>query len=338
MLAAVDSVGQSLAETGDPARVREQLRLVQDLVARLPHKYLPAATRDEIKAAGRAMMGEGRSKEEMKALQILLLDLFDRFAQTGVVAGSPLRGHDFSSDHGGQVADIGLAVCFPPGRLEHIRELLVPIGLALHAEASTRAAMDRLTWFPFSLILTAFPIEAPARFLEAVRAPTSLCRSAGVVIAVGDDQLKSAQVYEGRGANRVVAMSTAAERLPQIHAELSMVSERIHCRIPVQVAVDGGRRSEMWRCENMSGSGMLLRTDADLAKGRQVELHFTVPGDDLPIHASAEVVRSTTFGREDFQGLGVRFLSFNGDGQHRLELYLRRLAGARSPDEVSPVD
>jgi hypothetical protein len=69
---------------------------------------------------------------------------------------------------------------------------------------------------------------------------------------------------------------------------------------------------------------MLIRTSEELAKGTEMDLHFSVPGDSLPIHVRAEVVRRTTLGREDFSGLGVRFLSFVGEGQHRLELFLRR--------------
>jgi hypothetical protein len=69
---------------------------------------------------------------------------------------------------------------------------------------------------------------------------------------------------------------------------------------------------------------MLLRTPKEIDKGTEVDLHFTVPGDDLPIHVRAKVVRNTTFGREDFTGVGARFLSFVGEGRHRLELFLRR--------------
>jgi hypothetical protein len=128
--------------------------------------------------------------------------------------------------------------------------------------------------------------------------------------------------FVGRGVNRVLTTADIGERLPGLLTELGTVSERVRVRVQVHVDLNEGARSETWLSENISLSGMLVRTTAEEAKGTELGVEFKVPGDDLPIHARAEVVRATTFGRESFSGLGLRFLSFVGEGQHRLELFL----------------
>ncbi len=301
-----------------------RLQLMRELGARLPRKYLLTASREEILAAAKTLIGEGRTPDELRTVHSTLGSLFDELVRAGALPHNPLREADpgGTSRGAGTPPEVLLAVRLPAGDVEKATRLLEPMGIAVHAESSHQDALDSVAWFPFGFILSTVPSVAPIPFLQTIRAPGSLCRSAGVILLAKDHMVKETTVFIGRGANRVVAVHNLETHLPDIVTELGMVSERTKVRLRVHVDLDGDRRSELWHCENISATGMLVRTQSDAAKGAEVKLHFTIPGDDLPIHASAVVVRGTTFAREDFPGLAVRFLSFVGEGQHRLAMFL----------------
>ncbi len=322
VLAAIDQVERSLRDDFDPVEVAERLRLVQEVVARLPHKYLAAATAAELAAAERVFLVEGRSRRELKQLGETLTALFDQLIIDRALRYHPLRAEDRERDNTVHPPEVGLAVEIPEAIAAAVGAAIAPLGLSLHAEPTTARAVERARWFPFRFVIAAFPVDAPARFLEVLRGPTSLCRSTGVVLLAADSQARDAEIYLGRGANRVVPLSHLAERLGGVVTELDQVCERVRIRLPITAEIDGGRRVEQWRSENISRTGMLLRTPARLQPGPAVGLRFTVPGQERPIQVSAEAVRATTFAREEFDGLGVRFLSFSGDGQYRLERFL----------------
>lgn len=312
-----------MAERIGARETAERLHLVQKLIARLPHKYLPAATRDELRAAGVAMASEGHSPAEMRALQDTLVGLFDHACAAGVLSRHPLR--EKGEGPPGELAapEAALVVGLSPPQVESIRQLLAPLRVAVHADSTHAEALESVRWFPFAFVLATMPPVAPTRFLETVRAQGSLCRGAGLVMLVKPAQEREAGHFVGRGANRVIGLCDLAGRLPAAITELGTVSERTRVRLTVEVDLDDGR-SETWQSENVSATGMLLRTGTSAPIGSEVELHFTLPGDALPIHLRAQVVRGTTFAREDFTGLAVRFLSFVGEGQHRLEMLLHR--------------
>ena len=77
--------------------------------------------------------------------------------------------------------------------------------------------------------------------------------------------------------------------------------------------------------ENISASGMLLRTEKRYEKGTRLEFEFGLPNDHRPIVGIAEIVRHTMIGRDNVSGVGVRFLSFAGDSQRRFESYIDSL-------------
>jgi hypothetical protein len=308
-----------------PRAANHNLGLVHELIASLSHKYLLVATKEEIKAAGRVMKAGGRRKEEMRSLQATLLDLLDEAYQVGVLPVHPLRNPVGMSVSRSGTPEVALVVNpLQKDHVEAIHALLEPAGIAVMVESSHEVALERIAWFPFAYLISSLPSMAPIAFFETVRATGSLCRNAGLVLLVSDDQEQAASTFVGRGANRVVALSGLGMQLPMVISELGVVSERTKVSLEVQAELDDGQRTEIWQSENISSTGMLVRTPKEQVEGSEIVLHFSLPGDDLPIHVEAEVVRRTTFAREDFTGAGVRFLSFVGEGLHQLELFLRR--------------
>ena len=319
----IDRVISGLEEKYEPADVAHRLRLVQDMVARLPLKYLPAATNEQIEATERLLSKEGRSRSEVKLLRATLIDIFDQFVLDKALRRHPLRGEDMGAPNPVYPPEAGLAVEMPPAFVEAITKNLEPVELSLHSETSPAAALERAAWFPFGFIVVAFPIDAPARFLDTLRGPATLCRGVGVILIADDAQVPDAELYLGRGANRVIPASRIVDDIGGIAAELTQVAERVRFRIPVSVEGERSRKSEKWRSENLSGTGMLLRTNSRRRIGELLDIQFIVPRAPRMIRTIAEIVRSTTFGRENFEGYGIRFLSFSGDGQFHLEKFLR---------------
>lgn len=66
----------------------------------------------------------------------------------------------------------------------------------------------------------------------------------------------------------------------------------IRMRINTPVRIQHGSTSFIARCKDLSGSGMLVESDQQLAIGSIVELFIEQEGDKhLPFHATAEVAR-----------------------------------------------
>jgi hypothetical protein len=219
---------------------------------------------------------------------------------------------------------VGLIFNVRKSQSEEIRGVLASVGVASLAVATHEQATAMVAWYPFTFVLGPLPPFAPIHFIEAVRGAGSLCRNTGFVLLAEDHEVSVASSFVGRGVNRVVAFTEAAERLPKVVADLGKVSQRLTVKLKVQVDGADGNRLGQWRSVNISSSGILLQTNEKLAAGSQLDLRFSVPEDPLPIQVQAEVVRSATFGRESFAGLGLRFLSFVGEGQHRLDSFLYR--------------
>ncbi len=323
VFASIDRLRESLKEKHEPEVVRYRLRLVKDMAARLPLKYLPAATNEQIKATERFLIKEGRSRSEVKLLRTTLEEMFDQFVFDKALRRHPLRGEDRVTPNPVSLPEAGIAVEMPAALVEAIATILQPVGSSLHAEASTDAALERAGWFPFSFVVCAFPIDGPARFFDTLRGPATLCRGAGVILVVSDAQVPDAELYLGRGANRVISVSRLVDEIGSVVAELTQVAERVRFRIPVSVEFNRSKKSEEWRCENISGTGMLLKTVSRRGVGDLLDIQFALPGAPRKIRAIAEIVRSTTFGREDLEGYGIHFLSFSGDSQFHLENFLK---------------
>ena len=87
----------------------------------------------------------------------------------------------------------------------------------------------------------------------------------------------------------------------------------------------GARDMILCQTENISSSGMLIKTDKRYEVGAEIEFEFTLPNDERPISGRAAIVRHTQIGRDQVGGVGLRFLSFSGDSQRRFQWFLYKL-------------
>ena len=133
----------------------------------------------------------------------------------------------------------------------------------------------------------------------------------------------------------------------QPNGPMGAVSKRrsaLRVMVQLDATIDDGKIARMYQTQNLSSTGMLLRTQKPLAVGTKVELQFLFPGDPirsktaLPggygfVEGEAVVVRHTHPVKEAILGMALRFTELESRGKVRLVEFLR---GQQSGDQLDP--
>ncbi len=192
---------------------------------------------------------------------------------------------------------------------------------------SALGAMELLEKIAFEMLIVRYPLPdmQTYSFVESVRAGGGPCvRSPILLLAAGGDR-EEAATYVGRGVNRLVHLEESENQIQRAVSDLLDVAPRKAARFLARLEIKLGGAKDMILCEteNLSATGMLIRTDRRYQKGTKVSFEFSLPEDHRPIVGIAEIMRHTMNGRDSVGGIGVRFLSFAGDSQRRFETYLQ---------------
>lgn len=172
--------------------------------------------------------------------------------------------------------------------------------------------------FEFDVVVIRYPINDASvdSILERIRSPASRSRNAGVVLLAEDRRIDDARRYIGRGASRALSLDDPPPVWGNEVFELLDVARRVE--LHALVKVEHGGVSTSCRTEDVSTSGMLLRCARKLSIGSNLSFEISVPNDHSPIRGRATVARSTDPEREDVQGYGAAFESFEDTGRSRL--------------------
>lgn len=128
----------------------------------------------------------------------------------------------------------------------------------------------------------------------------------------------------GHGVNRVVSVGDPENVIEKHVAELLDVAPRANVGLTARltfVLADGTLEVE-GHTANISGTGMLLQTTTNFEPGQEVVFEFMADERGDLVSGRAEIVRSADAGKEGLQGIGIRFLEFDGDGRERMEAVL----------------
>lgn len=168
-----------------------------------------------------------------------------------------------------------------------------------------------------------------ADFLGHIRQPSNPCLHSPVVLLANPDRLTEAQDYIGRGANRALDIESphSIQAIQDTLSNLLHVAPRKAARFLARLEIKLGGAKDMILCqtENLSMTGMLIKTDRRYESGTRIDFEFSLPNDTRPISGIAEIVRHTMIGRDRVGGVGLRFLSFYQDSQDRFQRYLDSL-------------
>jgi c-di-GMP-binding flagellar brake protein YcgR len=103
--------------------------------------------------------------------------------------------------------------------------------------------------------------------------------------------------------------------------------------VQLDATVDDGQMARMYQTQNLSQTGMLLRTRQPLPVGTDVAVQFLFPGDPMLSRASlpggygfiegeAQVVRHTHPAKERVKGMALEFKALDPSGKKQLSDFL----------------
>ena len=217
-----------------------------------------------------------------------------------------------------------------------IADTLRQIRVDLHRVRWDQTTLELVQGTAFDVVIIGYPVSRDAliRFLAAARDKGAACRRAGLVLITETPHSDSAQALVGKGANRVVPVDDLEGRLVTAIEELARPAARLPVRIParVQLFASGRPLRLMAQIDNISTSGMLLRGVTQFPVGTTFGFEMVVPDEAKPIRGTAEIMRLTDPRREEVNGVGARFVSFEGSDRLRLEMFIDRHLPSRSGD------
>jgi len=210
---------------------------------------------------------------------------------------------------------IGSALAREPFEISH-----VPGG-------SSAAALVAL--IPFDFVLIVFPLAGS--HLEEVlavlrREESPSCRAIVVLIASAQD-LAQAESYLACGADRALSAAAGGAALQEEILRLLREKPRLAIRVMIRLTVLLGDEPARFLCQtrDLSRTGCLALTDRLYPLTTRVQFSLDLAEGSISIRGQAKVVRHVDSRRENVEGLGLQFESFEGNGQALLETFLARL-------------
>jgi CheY-like chemotaxis protein len=203
------------------------------------------------------------------------------------------------------------------------RDKLTVVRVASYEDAVMYAQTAQVELVIFAIEATTMSLEDAIR---AIRSNRSASNKASLLVLAEPGTEDKVRELVGRGVNRVMLTVDPSKYIALQVAELLEIPPRATLRLSTRmlVEVEDGFEIALGAVVNVSATGLLLETDADLEPGQHVVISIDIDPQVEPVAAKAEVVRRANPEREGIEGFGARFLSFAGDSQQRLETILGR--------------
>lgn len=165
--------------------------------------------------------------------------------------------------------------------------------------------------------------------VDSIRHGMSASRNTSLLVLAQPGRADAARELIGRGVNRVMLLDDPPELVAQQVAELLSIAPRADLRLSthLQTTVGDGAVEVLGEVVNLSSSGMLIETEVSFEPGEQIVVTINLGGQRGSVTAKAEVVRQAHTERGGIDGVGVRFISFAGDGEAQVEAVLDEALG-----------
>lgn len=184
------------------------------------------------------------------------------------------------------------------------------------------------------IIFDADPKEATLEeVVGMIRDLSSASCKTSVLVLAEPGSVDVARTLIGRGVNRVMLLTDPPELIGQQVADFLDIAPRAAVRFSTRLRTFLADDAEevLGEVVNLSASGMLVETDTPFQRGEQVVVSIQIGDREESISAKGEVVRCAVRERGGVDGVGIRFLSFAGGGEERIEAVLAE-AFANPPD------
>ncbi|MDA8083279.1 MAG: PilZ domain-containing protein [Nitrospiraceae bacterium] len=161
---------------------------------------------------------------------------------------------------------------------------------------------------------------SPEEFCTAIRKDTAT-RDASILITCRENASDIDRAIRCK-ANDYIPRPFDLQLLMKKVGHLLNISERKSCRVLLKVSVDGKTTGTSFFCtsQNISVSGMLLKTEKILRKGEHIACSFFLPGSER-IVAEAEVIRASQ-GSDGTWHYGIRFNSLSAVYHEAIENFV----------------
>lgn len=187
----------------------------------------------------------------------------------------------------------------------------------------------------FDLILVQHPLPDIefSEFFRTLRSPGTACAQSPMLILTRDDRLESVVEYLDGDLAQACCIDAAPEQVQMALTELVGVAMRAKARLGVELSARLDRGSIQLFCQtvNVSEAGMLIRIGRPLPLDTRVKITLSLPEEDEPIEAIGQVLRHTVPGLDPVDGIAIRFLDFEDDGQLRLAGFVNQHEQNLSP-------
>jgi CheY-like chemotaxis protein len=150
-------------------------------------------------------------------------------------------------------------------------------------------------------------------------------RRVSLVMVCNDDMVHRERARRC-GANVVLTMPVDPLLLSTKVRQLLEVAPRQSYRVVLNVSVDGKFKNRPFLCrtENVSASGMCIRTGLDLATGEFISCSFYLPG-GARVAAGGEIVRVIDRAKgQDERGYGIKFTEISPDVKAAIQAFVER--------------
>lgn len=170
------------------------------------------------------------------------------------------------------------------------------------------------------------PVRAGLELCRRLKFETAT-RSVPVVLLAADTDAEDAR---DAGADAVVGKPVArTDFLDAVRGFVPLTERRApRARINVRFSWDHAGRHGQAFSRELSGNGVLLRSDLDAAVGERLGLRFLLPGDDREIRCGGTVRRVVAGTPHGSASLGVEFDDVAPSDQRRLDRFVEHLAGS----------
>jgi len=176
------------------------------------------------------------------------------------------------------------------------------------------------------LIVARYPMPdmSIGSFMQAVHEPGSKSDATPILVIADDNRLAELGSLLPGGAKQAISVNQPEKIAAEVASRLKL-SPRKEIRIPVKVEVRlAGAPPMLCQSENVSEHGLLLRTDARYPLGTLASFEFSLPGEPLPVKGEAEIMRHAEVAVEGMKGMGLRVVSFKGDGAVRVRRFVAK--------------
>jgi len=175
------------------------------------------------------------------------------------------------------------------------------------------------------IIMDAEPCDWPlTKVVSEFRSAYSESSDAAIMILANPDEVDAARALKSRGVNRVMLVSDPPQMIREQMSGLLRVAPRASVRLPTNLdTVLGNSGHELFcQTENISTSGMFVRTRHRPELGSTVVFRIHLPNEGGSVFGRGEVVRHSSTEKATGDGIAIRFLSFASNCAQRLQDYL----------------